>query len=311
MVSRKDRYDEALQWCIPTYAQARRLKQKYPIEFANLKISSIRRALQRRNATLQHKHHSVESQLPAIHRTVVVGDIHSPYYGDREMSAFTAFVEYTRPDMLVLLGDTLDCYPISRFRKSPDRSLYTLQYEVDVTVDVLKAPVAAAKRTLFVPGNHEKRLYSLMCDNPGLFNLRNLHLRSLFAEAGLEMEFIDFDSSITIGTGDGKCILAHGFKACLHAAWHYVQRVYTNTKFVAAHTHRPEMKRWKTQTGLSECHILGVMCDIAAAGDYAVENAWSHGFGVIDHFDDMKRCNIFPVTIENGKFSVDGKVYGG
>jgi len=184
------------------------------------------------------------------------------------VAALKAECNVRPPDVLILGGDIIDCYHLSRFRKDPSRASH-LQDEVDEAIEVLRPLVALAKRVVYLIGNHETRLEKTLWDIPALASCRGLIWPELFRPLG-EVEFMDH---VEIG----PVLFLHGFRASLHTAWAMVLREFPGRIVVQGHTHRPELKTWG---GTSECWVSGHLCDAARAGAYAANavNHWRQGF---------------------------------
>ena len=65
------------------------------------------------------------------HQTFVLSDIHIPFHDEVTLRRVFDCVVDAQPSNIVLLGDILDCYSISRFCKRPDR-VRNLQDEINI-----------------------------------------------------------------------------------------------------------------------------------------------------------------------------------
>ena len=70
-------------------------------------------------------------------KTLFIPDMHCPYQDKIALKAMYSFMDWWKPEDIVLLGDLVDFYAISRFNKDPERAL-KLQEELDQAVKVLK-----------------------------------------------------------------------------------------------------------------------------------------------------------------------------
>lgn len=115
------------------------------------------------------------------HQTFVLSDIHIPFQDDKTVKlVFDCLADY-QPKNVVLLGDILDCYSISRFTKDPSR-MRSLQYEIDMFYKYMKdlRKILPNSNIYYILGNHEARLMKLILDNPGLYGLDALEPSVLF-----------------------------------------------------------------------------------------------------------------------------------
>jgi predicted phosphodiesterase len=69
---------------------------------------------------------------------VVASDIHFCFEHAVAVERFVDFVARTQPRVIHLLGDIIDLYPLSRFRKSPELAI-KLQEEFDAHAEFLAA----------------------------------------------------------------------------------------------------------------------------------------------------------------------------
>ena len=88
---------------------------------------------------------------------VVVPDIHVPYHDVRAVRTLCKVIKHLKPDFLVVLGDSLDFYQLSKFDKDPLRKT-AVSDDVAEFRDVLhqldaNCPLKTEK--VFLEGNHE------------------------------------------------------------------------------------------------------------------------------------------------------------
>jgi hypothetical protein len=94
-----------------------------------------------------------------VSTALVISDIHAPYHDPVALNIITQILTDTQPTYLIVNGDTVDCYGISRFLKDPTR-LETLQDELNIARTILKTLKDASPKTkrIITEGNHEARL---------------------------------------------------------------------------------------------------------------------------------------------------------
>lgn len=124
--------------------------------------------------------------------SIYLPDIHEPELDVHAFASTLSLIGRTRPSLLVVGGDAIDFYQLSRFNKNPLRAL-ELQSDCDRLHRTLsKLRKAAPKaRILYLRGNHELRLTSYLW-GPGvaLESLRCLRVPKLlgFSDLGIEYE---------------------------------------------------------------------------------------------------------------------------
>lgn len=106
---------------------------------------------------------------------LIVPDTHAPYH---DVDAWQLMLEVARelqPEIIVHIGDLLDCYSVSRHSKDPARAM-TLDSEVKVGRECrAELDELGAKTKIFCAGNHEFRLARYMQDRaPELHGLLDI-----------------------------------------------------------------------------------------------------------------------------------------
>lgn len=114
-------------------------------------------------------------------QTFVLSDIHIPFQDDETLRNVFDCIVNNQPKNIVLCGDILDCYSISKFCKRPDRTR-NLRDEIAIFYKLMKELKKEIPNTEihYVLGNHEARLEKLVLENPGLFGLKELSPQKLF-----------------------------------------------------------------------------------------------------------------------------------
>ena len=90
---------------------------------------------------------------------LVYGDTHIPFHDPAALGVVRGIAEYAKPDILLHVGDLVDCWQISRFDKDPTRR-DSLQENIDQAREHLAtmAMTVPNARRVLLEGNHEHRL---------------------------------------------------------------------------------------------------------------------------------------------------------
>lgn len=90
---------------------------------------------------------------------VLYGDTHFPFQDDAALRVVAQVIRVAQPDVIVHMGDLMDCYHLSRFDHNPKR-IHGLQGEIDMARAHLASMRLLAPKARFVycEGNHEDRL---------------------------------------------------------------------------------------------------------------------------------------------------------
>jgi predicted MPP superfamily phosphohydrolase len=209
-------------------------------------------------------------------RLLIVPDLHAPFHDRKAFHALLRAGKEWKPDILVTLGDFLDCADVSFHDKSPQRK-YTFKEEVESGNICLSAlDDLGASEKVFVFGNHEHRLERFIARNApqldGMVSLeKELHLRSRGWKSVPYMTH----------TKIGKLHITHDCGNAGPSA--HIKALHTfGGNIVIGHTHRMAVHYEGNARG--EQHVgamLGWLGDIESI-DYmhrVRSNAWTLGFG--------------------------------
>lgn len=291
--------------CIENRDQLRETLKKKPIEgvrwgFIEDIFSDF---LLKRKIDIKRRH---EIEIGTNHQQVfVLSDMHIPFQDDETLKAVFDCVVDNQPQNIVLLGDILDCYSISRFSKRPDR-MRNLQWEIDTFYKMMKHLMKHLPNTEihYVLGNHENRLEKLVLDNPGLFGLEALEPRKLFRLEELGIYYHKTKVKINGFT------YYHGDIARKDASY-TAKAEYMDHKMqdgVSGHTHRLGSYYSTYEQKASAWFENGCLCKIEPDYINDPDKAnWQHGFTVVDSYDGINQGT--QILIQDHSFAYGGKIY--
>lgn len=78
-----------------------------------------------------------------MRRGIVFSDIHAPFHDKKAIALAAKIAQWWKPNVAIWNGDNLDCYSISKYNKSPDRT-ERLQDEIDSWHIEVMAPLLSA-----------------------------------------------------------------------------------------------------------------------------------------------------------------------
>lgn len=216
-------------------------------------------------------------------RILILSDIHLPYHDAVAVEVALKHAEKWKPHSIILNGDTMDFYSISRYQTDPDKR--DLKGEIQVGRDFLahlreRFPDA---RILFKWGNHEDRWAAYIANHASdLADCDFTQLREIleFEESGIE----EVQSRQFIKVG--KLLVVHGHElpkgiaTPVCAAKRLFDRLRASS--VAGHWH--QISEFTDNSGYDKrmvsCWTVGTLGDLAP--DYAPLNNWSAGFGEVE-----------------------------
>lgn len=245
----------------------------------------------------------------ALVDVLIIPDLHFPHQDKRAVATMMAVADHVKPGMIILLGDLLDCYAISRFDKDPSR-VDTLQEEFDSARSFLedlraRHPGAAIH---IKEGNHEERLKRYLWSRaPALASLRCLTIEEQLGLKDLGIKW--FGSSEEYKLGD-LCI-THGSLVRQRSGYTaHGEMFHRGLSGVSGHTHRLSSV-WRTTSGSRTRWIeAGCLCSLNPeyGGDKAPD--WQHGFVVGNWAPDLDHVSLNVVEIRDGVCVFRGRVFG-
>jgi predicted phosphodiesterase len=233
-------------------------------------------------------------------------DSHLPFEDKQAYALAYKAVKAFKPDILVLLGDYMDCWSVSSHDKNPTRAMF-LDDEIEYTKRKLKElkEGLGAERNIYVFGNHEDRVERyLMQKAPELFNTVQLHKLLKLEETG--WEHVAYKSDIRIG----KLYITHDTGVAGKYA-HYRALDDYQGNIIIGHTHRLGYAVVGNAKG--NPHIgamLGWLGDLSKV-DYMhrikAARDWAAGFG-LGYMEPNGNVHIVPVPIVAGRCVVEGRL---
>lgn len=221
---------------------------------------------------------------------IVGGDAHIPYHDQDALEIFIERAIEMEAKTVLLAGDWIDCYQVSRFQKDPRKR--SIKEELETFKDVIgiiKSALPKAK-IIFQKGNHEDRIDAYIMSNaPALFGLDNLTLNGLLDAKTLGIEIVG--NKRIIKAGHLHIVHGHEFGMSVFSPVNPARGLYMRAKKSALcfHHHRSSSH---AETAINGDKIItwsgGCLCGLHP--EYLPINNWGHGFT--------------EVTMDDGMFSV-------
>lgn len=127
-----------------------------------------------------------------MNKFVVVSDIHFPFQDDDAIKAFFRFLKENTVDTIILNGDIIDCYDVSRFDKDISR-MNSLQKEINLVNKFFSRmrEINPEAKIIFIKGNHEDRIERYLKKHNELFSLDVLKIPNLLNLEKYNIEYCD------------------------------------------------------------------------------------------------------------------------
>lgn len=223
----------------------------------------------------------------------VASDIHFPYQDDKAVKRFVTDCFLNQPDIIILNGDLLDFYKLSRFSKDPAGR--SPRDEIEMCKSFLKdlresCPKAEIYYTI---GNHETRLEKYVLDKAPeiaclVDNVFEIIKVSDYDVIGCSSLLLNDTFMFKHGTRLGN---KSGLSAIKELEAHYLSGATGHTHRLAKFTTRKSGKRFVW-------FETGCLCDLDP--EYMVQPDWQQGYAIIEIVKGkVKHSKI--VEIENGE----------
>jgi predicted phosphodiesterase len=208
-----------------------------------------------------------------------ISDIHVPYQDPIALEAALSFLESYNPDILIILGDLLDFYKLSRFvKKTGHKGVSQEIIEArGLLCDIRKRFPKA--QIIFKEGNHDSHMERyIMAQAPEIADLLENLLQEKLHLDKLEIEYRKEFFQI------GKLWYLHGHEKqgggqAEHICDSVFRQVYDHAIF--GHHHRTQEKIYKR---IDESTLwVGGTGHLAGKMEYAQINRWNQGFFTVDY----------------------------
>ena len=217
-------------------------------------------------------------------RILILADIHAPYHNKKAIDKALELGKQYKVDTILLMGDIIDFFPISRFNKSPANP--NLQHELNTTTSILMhIRKQFPKSTIYMQhGNHEERLEKYINEHTELFGLECLQLKALLKFKELKIIEIDGNTIMRIG----NLFLNHGHKinaGGLTPAKNMLNKWHCDLAW--GHLHRTDEFHFRKFDGnIISTYSIGCLC--ALQPDYWANNNWNAGCAIVERGKEGK-----------------------
>ena len=232
-------------------------------------------------------------------KIAVLSDVHIPYHSITALSAALDFIQAEKPSAILLNGDILDFYQLSRFGKDPRKR--SVAHELQAAREFLDVLAQFGAKIYYKIGNHEERYqHYLMAKAPELLGVQQFELQHLLGLHDRGIELIG-DKRIIKGN-DLNIVHGHEFGQSIFSPVNVARGLFLRGKVSAMQGHNHSVSE-HTESNMNGDIVttwsLGCLCELNPA--YLPINKWSHGFAMIDLHDNGKDFHVRNYRIHKGK----------
>jgi predicted phosphodiesterase len=226
-------------------------------------------------------------------RIGLLSDTHFPYYDQNALYAAIEYLIQWKPTCILLDGDIIDCYFLSKWEKDPRKRKF--KYELDMLKEFLRQlrELFPRVRIVYKLGNHEDRYQArILSRMPELIDIEQTTFESLIDAQKLNIEVVS--NKRVIKAGKLNIIhgheLPHGIAAPVNPARGFFLK--TKANVIGGHHHQTsDHSEADLNANVIGAWSVGCLCDLHP--EYAPINKWNHGFAAIEnHGSDFKVTNL-------------------
>jgi predicted phosphodiesterase len=294
------KYREQYGWDMPTLKLARIIYNDNPLLFNSLETArTALRSIEGKSGTRVAVRKEVDARpknpynLPqsdeAVYepynldakRLLVLSDIHIPYHSIDALTCAFDYAKKEKPDAILLNGDTIDFFGLSRFMKDPKKR--SVAHELQAfkeLVDVIKKTFNA--KIYYKMGNHcERYEHFLWMKAHELVGIEEFDFSNIIKARAEGIEIIK-DKRI-MKAGDLNIIHGHEFGGSVFSPVNIARGLFLKGKVSAmqGHNHQSSSHSESNMNGeITTTWSLGCLCELHPA--YLPINKWNHGFAIVD-----------------------------
>lgn len=234
-------------------------------------------------------------------KTLILSDIHAPYHHLPSLEAAINEGLKRNVQAVILNGDTLDFFAVSRWEKDPRKR--DLAREVEIGRELLKAIREAfpGKQIIFKKGNHEERWESYLSNKaPELLGVDDFDTERIFRLDDLNMRVLDNRKHIRIGSLN--VLHGHEFGRSIFSPVNAARGLFlrAKTSAIIGHYHQTSEHIEKDMNDkMVGCFSTGCLCDLRP--DYARYNKWNHGFAIVENDPDGTHFGVSNMKVLDGR----------
>jgi len=236
-------------------------------------------------------------------RVLVLSDIHAPYHNIESITLALQHAKKSKPDALLLNGDTIDCHRLSRFIKDPKKRNFKLELDTfKALFDIFEKELKC--KIYFKIGNHEERYEHFLYEKAGeLVGIEEFEFSNIIKARARGIEIIGGKKPMKLNNLWG--IHGHEYVGGISAPVNPARGLFLRSKVSCfqGHNHQTSSHMESRLSGESiATYSIGCLSELYP--DYMPFNKWNHGFAEIDLDDNGQDYEFRNYRIKNGKVSL-------
>lgn len=210
----------------------------------------------------------------------IMSDTHIPYHSNEAIDESINYFVKKNVDAILLNGDIIDCYQLSRFNPDPRMRHFVDEIEAfKQFIEVLKKNLT--KNIFFKLGNHEERYERIMISrSPEFLDIPQFEFRNIMGCDELGVDVISDQRIVYVG----NLPVIHGHEAAMkYASVNPARTLFLKTykSSMCGHLHRTSNHNEQSLDGkIISTWSVGCLCDLHPK--YRRLNNWNHGIARIE-----------------------------
>lgn len=233
-------------------------------------------------------------------KVLLLSDIHVPYHSVQALTCVFDFAKKEKPDAILLNGDTLDFFGISRFVKDPRKRHFAEELEsFKELISVIQKNFTKAKLYLKI-GNHEERyLHFLFMKAKELVGVEEFELENIIKARANGITIIG--EKRIIQANGLNIIHGHEFASGFFSPVNVARGLFLRgkTSAIQGHLHQTSEHTESDMNGkITTTWSVGCLCELHP--EYLPLNKWNHGFSIIDLNKNGRDFKVRNYRIDKG-----------
>jgi predicted phosphodiesterase len=230
----------------------------------------------------------------------ILSDIHLPYHNIESLTVAITYLKKEKIDALLLNGDTIDMYQLSRFSKDPKQRDF--KYELDTLkafMDVLDKELKC--KVFFKVGNHELRYERFLLEKASeLKGIEEFEFENIIKARANGIDIIASNRYMKLNSLNG--IHGHEYFGGASPAVNIARGLYNKGKVSAfqGHNHASSSHSETDMNGkMTTTWSIGCLCELNPA--YMPLNRWNNGCAMVELDSNGEDFEFHNKTIYKGR----------
>lgn len=232
---------------------------------------------------------------------LVLSDVHLPYHSSIALEAALDYGYKNGIKNIILNGDCLDFYQLSRFERNPDYRKFS--EELETWHDFAKVLQFNFKgQIVYKEGNHEERYGKFIASRaPELYGVNDFNLNQLLKLEQYGIEWVSEKRPMHFG--DLTILHGHEYSFGVFSPVNVARGLFlrAKTSSLCGHHHQTSQHQERDLRG-NEVITYSVGCLSELHPAYMPLNKWNHGFAIIE-----RNGNDF--AVDNLRIDSNGRVH--